>query len=307
MRTTEKAPTKRDAKPPGIEENLVLAQLLDETAEILEAQHANQFRVRAYREAARELRQLEAPVRQLWDRDGREALIGLPRIGKSLSRAIDVWLLTGTLGILQRVRGDESAERILMTVPGIGRELAHRIHHNLGISSLEDFELSVHDGRLAKLEGIGPRRLQAIGDQLETRLRRTARGRGPLPQSGRGGDLERPSVREILDVDREYRDRAAALSLPRIAPRRFNPSGEAWLPILHTRRGGRHYTALFSNTAQAHSLKRTDDWVVIYVDEGVGEHQWTVVTEPRGPLAGQRVVRGRERECMDAEETRTGL
>ncbi len=300
MRTTEQAPTRRDAKLPGIEENLVLARLLDETAEILEAQHANQFRVRAYREAARELRQLEAPVRELWDRDGREALIGLPRIGKSLSRAIEVWLLTGTLGILQRVRGDEAAERILMTVPGIGRELAHRIHHNLGISSLEDLELSAHDGRLAKLEGIGPRRLQAIGDQLETRLRRTARGRADP-------DLERPSVREILDVDREYRDRAAALSLPRIAPRRFNPSGEAWLPILHTRRGGRHYTALFSNTAQAHSLKRTDDWVVIYVDEGVGEHQWTVVTEPRGPLAGQRVVRGRERECMDADETRTGL
>jgi putative hydrolase len=57
---------------------------------------------------------------------------------------------------------------------------------------------------------------------------------------------------ELLDVDREYREKAAAGELQQIAPRRFNPSREAWLPILHTRRGNRRYTALFSNTARTH-------------------------------------------------------
>jgi hypothetical protein len=42
-----------------------------------------------------------------------------------------------------------------------------------------------------------------------------------------------PSVGELLDVDREYRDKAAVGQLPRIAPRRFNPSGESWLPHGH--------------------------------------------------------------------------
>jgi hypothetical protein len=37
---------------------------------------------------------------------------------------------------------------------------------------------------------------------------------------------------------------------------------------------------------------------VIYLDDGVGERQWTVVTERGGPLEGKRVVRGRERECL---------
>jgi hypothetical protein len=58
-------------------------------------------------------------------------------------------------------------------------------------------------------------------------------------------------------------------------------------------RGDRHYTALFSNTARAHG-----DWVVIYLDDGASERQATVVTETHGPLAGRRVVRGRERECV---------
>jgi DNA polymerase (family 10) len=114
----------------------------------------------------------------------------------------------------------------------------------------------------------------------------------------RDGTLDRPSVVEILDVDREYREAAAAGTLPMIAPRRFNPKGERWLPVLHTTRGERHYTALFSNTALAHRAGRTHDWVVLYFDGHDGEHQATVVTSRQGQLAGRRVVRGREGECF---------
>jgi putative hydrolase len=103
-------------------------------------------------------------------------------------------------------------------------------------------------------------------------------------------------VAEILGVDREYREKAARGELVTIAPRRFNPSREAWLPILHTTRGNRHYTALFSNTALAHRLNRTHDWVVIYWDDGIGERQCTVITAEYGALRGLRIVRGRERE-----------
>jgi hypothetical protein len=102
----------------------------------------------------------------------------------------------------------------------------------------------------------------------------------------------------LLDVDTEYLQRAAAGSLPTIAPRRFNPRSEAWLPIMHTTRDGWHFTALYSNTARAHELGRTHDWVVIYFyDDQHREGQQTVVTETRGPLEGRRVVRGREAEC----------
>ena len=106
-----------------------------------------------------------------------------------------------------------------------------------------------------------------------------------------------PSVADLLGVDREYRERADQGDLPTIAPRRLNPEGERWLPILHTTRGGRRFTALFSNTSRAHQLRRTLDWVLIYYDAGSGEQQYTVVTERKGLLARHRVVRGRESEC----------
>ena len=71
--------------------------------------------------------------------------------------------------------------------------------------------------------------------------------------------------------------------------------GKAWLPALPVDRDGWSLTALFSNTALAHELGRTNNWVVIYFSrDGGPEHQRTIVTETRGPLEGRRVVRGRE-------------
>lgn len=111
-----------------------------------------------------------------------------------------------------------------------------------------------------------------------------------------------PLVQELLDVDREYRQKAAAGELPLIAPRRFNPSGDRWLPVLHTRRGSRRYTVLYSNTEHAHRLGRSRDWVVIYVRApGEPEKQYTVISATRGVLRGHRVVAGHERECREAE------
>ena len=104
---------------------------------------------------------------------------------------------------------------------------------------------------------------------------------------------------ELLAIDAEYRDKAKAGRLPRIAPRRFNPTRAAWLPILHTERGERHYTALYSNTVRAHELGTTHDWVVIYRDDGNGDGQWTIVTARYGPLKTKRIVRGRESECQE--------
>lgn len=68
--------------------------------------------------------------------------------------------------------------------------------------------------------------------------------------------------------------------------------------MLHTERSGRHYSAVFSNTPRAHRLGAPRDWVVLHLDHGGEDGQWTVVTARQGPLAGRRVVRGREAECL---------
>jgi len=101
----------------------------------------------------------------------------------------------------------------------------------------------------------------------------------------------------IIEVDEEYREKAAARKLKLIAPKLLNPEKKSWLPILAALRKGWKFTVMFSNTATAHKLGKTGDWVVVYYESGKGENQCTVVTEGRGPLKGKRVIRGREAEC----------
>ena len=267
-----------------------IATIFDEVANLLEEQGANQYRVQAWRGGAATLRSLDRSAKVILHDEGIEGLDRLPGIGPALARAIREVVDTGRLGMLARLRGETTPASLLTTVAGVGPELAERIHETLGIHSLEELELAAHDGRLARVPGFGPKRVAAISDSLGTRLR--ARRRRVVAPS------LQPPVAELLDVDREYLERAAANSLRTIAPRRFNPGGERWLPVLHTTRGARHYTALFSNTPLAHRVGRTHDWVVLYGDGREGEIQATVVTAIKGPLAGRRVVRGRERECI---------
>lgn len=261
---------------------------------MLEEQGANPFRVRAWRAGADTLRHLETPVAELLEEGGLPALEALPKIGETLARAIRVWVLYGRFPMLERLRGEAHVEEMLATVPGVGPVLADRLHHELEIDSLEDLETAAWDGRLDAMPGFGEKKVQAIREALATRLRRRRLQRVEASPFQREGA---PPVRALLEVDREYRHKAEHDALPRITPRRFNPRGERWLPVLHTERGDHHFTALYSNTARAHRLGKTRDWVVIYADGGRGEHAYTVVTEHQGRLKGRRVVRGRELEC----------
>jgi hypothetical protein len=270
--------------------NVKAAEILRDCAELLGRQRANPFRVNAYIRAAQTLESLSTDVRDILRDEGIDGLIGLPAIGRGLAASIAEIARTGRLSQVDRLRDSADPEAVFQTVPGIGPSLAHEIHDSLQVETLEALEVAAHDGRLVSVKGIGPRRAEAVRAGLAALLGRT--------RAGRRAPGRMPSVELLLDVDREYRRKVEADSLPKIAPKRFNPEGRAWLPILHTDRQGWHFTALFSNTARAHDLHRTDDWVVLYYYDGDHrEGQNTVVTETYGPLKGMRVVRGREGEC----------
>lgn len=279
-----------------LQENQAIADKLREVASLLEAQGASPFRAGAYRKAAHTIARLTRPVREVFDADGVTGLDALPHIGEGIARAIAEILITGDWNQLARLRGALDPLQLFQSVPGIGPQLAGRIQEALHVDTLEALEAAAHDGRLESMPGVGARRAAAWRATLANMLKRARPSdRGPLRPA-----TSQPSVAMLLEVDREYRQKAEAGGLPSIAPKRFNPEGKAWLPVLHTRRGSWHFTALYSNTATAHKFKRTRDWIVVYFyDDDHVEGQHTIVTETRGVLAGQRVVRGRETECRE--------
>ncbi len=284
-----------------------VADLLDHVADLLALQDTNPFRVRSYRRAAQAVRGADEPVRDLLESGGTEALQDLPGVGKRLAGAVREIVTTGRLGLAERLEGEVDPEALFSRVPGVGATLAKRIHDALGVQTLEDLELAAHDGRLARVGGVGEERLRGIRDGLAGMLGRSSRRRARLrADAERAAAAKAPPVDVLLDIDREYRDKAEAGKLRTIAPRRFNPEGKAWLPVYETERDEWEFHVLFSNTARAHDLDKTRDWVVIYYQGAHGQDQCTVVTAPRGPLEGRRVVRGRERECRAYYEDESG-
>ena len=275
--------------------NHEIAAMLDRIGDLLEAGEENPHRVRAYHSAANMIDQSPGPIAEWAAAENRQALMDLPGIGEGLTNLIIDYVKTGESDLLRQLEERAQPEAVFMQVPGIGETLAGRIRAELDIDTLEELEMAAHDGRLAAVDGIGPGRVKAVQTSLAGMLSESARRRAR--QRAEPEQASEPSAALLLDIDAEYRRRAAAGDLPTIAPRRFNPEGKAWLPLLATKRDGWSFTAMFSNTARAHEAGKTDDWVVIYYErEGQEERQRTVVTETKGPLEGRRVVRGREAE-----------
>lgn len=273
--------------------NQKISVKLNEMADILEQQNANPFRIRAYRRAADTLSTLEDDIGQMLERKGQEGLIALPNIGKGIAASIAEMAATGRWAQLDRLRGSLDPVHLFQAVPGIGPDLARRIHDDLHLDTLEALETAAYDGRLEEVHGMGARRISGLQASLSSLLARPRMRRSYVPLDG-------PSVALLLDIDRIYLEKTVAGELPLIAPRRFNPAGIAWLPVLHLEKGEWHFTAMYSNTARAHQLDKTRDWVVVYFyDQHHQEGQHTIVTETHGPLLGRRVVRGREEACRD--------
>jgi len=279
-------------------DNADLADALERVGDLLEAQDADPFRVRAWHRAAETVRAEPRPLARILATEGRAGLLALPGVGESLASAIEELVHSGRLRMLERLEGQIAPEDLFTTVPGIGEELARRLHAELGVETLEELELAAHDGRLAAMPGFGPRRTRLVRETLAAMLARSTRRRARRLRAAEAHHPEpaRPSAATILAVDADYRRLAAAGALRRIAPRRFNPGGEAWLPVLHVEKDGWSFSALYSNTARAHELGMTHDWVVVYYERDGDEDQCTVVTERSGALRGRRVVRGRESE-----------
>lgn len=277
--------------------NQEIAHLLDLIASLLETQNANPHRVRAYRNGAVRARNMNRSLAEIViDGDGKE-LQALPDIGEGLARIIKRYVQSGRSEVLDRLKGQVSPEQVFQQVPGIGPQLAERITQQLDISALPELEQAAHDGSLREVEGFGPRRVEQVQASLAGMLSQGAMRRSRQRIQGNEEDHGHPQVDILLAIDAEYRLKARKGKLHKIIPKRFNPEKEAWLPIFHTDREGWDFTVLFSNTARAHELGKTHDWVVIYYERNNHEDQATVVTSNQGQLQGKRVVRGREAEC----------
>ncbi len=156
-------------------QNPDIARLFDEVADLLEIQDANPFRVRAYRNAARTIRDFPEPIADLV-RAGIKDLTDIPGIGDDLAEKITDIVTTGELPLRKQLASKLPAGLLdLLRIPGLGPKRVKLLYKKLKVKSAPDLAAALAKGRIQKLKGFGPKmeeKIRAGLDQVQIGERR---------------------------------------------------------------------------------------------------------------------------------------
>jgi DNA polymerase (family 10) len=143
-------------------QNVDIARQLDDVADLLEISAANPFRVRAYRNAARTVRDHPDPLAELV-RAGQFDLTDLPGIGGGIAKEITTLVETGALPQRQQLAATIPPGLLdLLRIPGLGPKRVKLFHDELKVNSVADLKRALDAGKIANLGGFGPKLLEKI-------------------------------------------------------------------------------------------------------------------------------------------------
>lgn len=154
--------------------NADIADLFEEIADILEIQSANPFRIRAYRNAARQIQGMGQEIRTYIERGN--DLTRLPGIGQDLAARINEILETGRCQALEKLRKQTSPGLVdLLHIPGLGPKRVHTLFEELDIHTPEQLLRAAKDGRVRELSGFGEKTEKNIIKNIEEHIKHKQR------------------------------------------------------------------------------------------------------------------------------------
>jgi DNA polymerase (family 10) len=140
--------------------NVEIAAALDELADLNELDGAVVYRVVAYRQAAKAVRESAIAVEQLADQ-GR--LTELQGVGKTIAEKIQTLVVTGEIPASAKLKKRFPPSVLqLMRIPGLGPKTARKIYEELGISTLDELRRAAEEEKLRSVPGLGPKAEQNL-------------------------------------------------------------------------------------------------------------------------------------------------
>jgi DNA polymerase (family 10) len=144
--------------------NAQIAAAFEELADLYELDGAVQYRVIAYRNAARTVRDSAVSVAAL-AREGK--VTELPNIGKTLEEKLLALDETGDIPAAVKLRAKIPVGLVsVMHLPGFGPKRARRLYDEIGVDSLDALRAAVEDGRLRALRGFGIKAEESLRQAL---------------------------------------------------------------------------------------------------------------------------------------------
>lgn len=173
-----------------------VAAALDEIGTLLALQGENDFRTKAYHNAARTITQLQGDIKTLID-DG--TLKKARGIGEALLEKISTLVSTGELPYLTKLRRDvPQGLRDMLRIPGLGPKKVMVLHHELGIETIDKLQQECEAGNVTKLKGFGDKTQDKILEGI--RFLGTVGNRVRIDLALAVGELLLNSIRALPDV-----------------------------------------------------------------------------------------------------------
>jgi DNA polymerase (family X) len=130
-----------------------IAEAFEELASLYELDGAVVYRVVAYRNAAKAIREAGVSVADLATQGRAEELAG---VGRTIAEKIDALLETGTIPSADKLKQRIPAGLVEVTrIPGLGPKRAKLLHDQLGVSSIEELRRAAESGQLKDVKGFG--------------------------------------------------------------------------------------------------------------------------------------------------------
>jgi DNA polymerase (family 10) len=143
-------------------ENLDIAKVFYEIADLLEIKGENPFRIRSYRNAALTIEGLPVNIKSIVERNEME-LEEIPGVGKSIHEKIVEILKTGKCSYHQELLREFPPTLLeLLKVSGVGPKKVKLFYEELGIKSVEELEKAATKGKLKDLPGMGEKSEEKI-------------------------------------------------------------------------------------------------------------------------------------------------
>lgn len=144
-------------------QNEEIAGIFDDVADMLEIGGENFFRVRAYRNAARAVRDFPVAIGDL----PRDRFREIPGFGADLASKLAVLLETGDLPIrIELMRSFPIGLRELKHLPGLGPKRIKLLADRLGIRNREELKHAIEAGLLRTIHGFGARMEERLLEAL---------------------------------------------------------------------------------------------------------------------------------------------
>jgi len=145
--------------------NKEIATILARIGDALEIKGETGFKVLAYRKAARILEDLTEDVEKIAQE---KRLQEIPGIGSGIAKKIEEYLTTGQMKKYQEaLAGIQESLLDLLEIQNLGAKTLHLAYQELGVKNLADLKRVIEDGSLAKLYGLGEKKVENIKKGIE--------------------------------------------------------------------------------------------------------------------------------------------